>query len=75
MKGGERMEPTMGRHVRYKSFGSPGGEHKSVERVAIITEVVDEETVHLCVLNPTGMFFNLNVSRGHNPGEWEFPKF
>lgn len=66
------MKPTVGRIVYYKSYGTPNGEYKSEERAAIITGVVDDETVHLCVLNPTGMFFNLNVKQGPNPGQWDW---
>lgn len=43
------MKPTVGRIVHYQSYGTPNGEFKSEPRAAIITGVVDEETVHLCV--------------------------
>ncbi|MFP7287998.1 hypothetical protein SFC15_17425 [Shouchella clausii] len=66
------MNPTVGRVVYYKSYGTPNGEYKPENRAAIITGVVDEETVHLCVLNPTGMFFNLNVSKGSEGGQWDW---
>jgi hypothetical protein len=66
------MKPTVGRIVYYKSYGTPNGEYKPEQRAAIITGVVDDETVHLCVLNPTGMFFNLNVKRGQNSGQWDW---
>ena len=67
------MKPTVGRTVHYQSYGTPKGEYKSEPRAAIITEVVDDETVHLCVLNPTGMFFNLNVKQGNAGGQWNWP--
>jgi hypothetical protein len=67
------MEPTVGRTVHYQSYGTPGGEFKSEPRAAIITGVVDSETVHLCVLNPTGMLFDLNVKRGSKGGQWDWP--
>ncbi|MFS8214811.1 hypothetical protein [Paenibacillus sp. S29] len=67
------MKPTVGRTVHYFSYGTPGGEYKSQARAATVTEVVDDNTVHLCVLNPTGMFFNLNVKKGHGPGQWNWP--
>lgn len=51
------MQPSVGRIVHYQSYGTPGGEFKSQPRAAVITEVVNDETVHLCVLNPTGQFF------------------
>ncbi|MNW38164.1 hypothetical protein D3C74_152230 [compost metagenome] len=59
--------------MHYQSYGTPKGEYKSEPRAAIITEVVDDETVHLCVLNPTGMFFNLDVKQGNDGGQWNWP--
>jgi len=67
------MKPTVGRIVHYQSYGTPGGEFKSEPRAAIVTGVVDEETVHLCVLNPTGQFFNQNVKQGNGGGQWNWP--
>jgi hypothetical protein len=65
------MRPSVGRIVHYVSYGTPGGEYKSECRAAIITETLDfapgswEESrageVGLCVLNPTGQFFNRGV--------------
>lgn len=74
------MKPTVGRVVHYQSYGTPGG-----ERAAIITAVArqpdypgDEEemyTVSICVLNPTGMFFNEGVpfAPDPTPGHWNWP--
>ncbi|SCW86247.1 hypothetical protein SAMN04487970_107715 [Paenibacillus tianmuensis] len=67
------MQPSVGRIVHYQSHGTPGGEYKSEPRAAIITGVVDETTDHLCVLNPTGQFFNLDVKHGDGPGRWSWP--
>jgi hypothetical protein len=73
--------PSVGRVVHYKAYGTPGGEHKSVPRAAIVTEVVDIQPVngtaivHLAVVNPTGLFFNLNVKQGDGPGQWNWPPF
>jgi len=55
--------PSVGRIVHYVSYGTPGGEYTSQCRAAIVTEVVPNEPdgveiVSLCVLNPTGIFFN-----------------
>jgi hypothetical protein len=33
------MQPTIGRIVHYMSYGTPGGEHKSECRAAVVTEV------------------------------------
>lgn len=67
------MKPTVGRIVHYLSYGTPGGEYQSEARAAIITAVHPDETVDLCVLNPTGMFFNRNVWQGNKPGQWQWP--
>jgi hypothetical protein len=69
------MNPTVGRLVYYKSYGSPGGEFQSEERAAIITAVHSETEVSLCVINPTGFFFNLSVKQGPGPGQWDWMPF
>jgi hypothetical protein len=57
------MKPSVGRIVHYVSYGTPGGEYKSECRAAVVTEVQDDPqaSVGLCVLNPTGQFFNRAV--------------
>lgn len=79
------MVPTIGRVVHYHAYGTPGGEFKSVPRAAIITDVkarpghegVEDETgyeVHVCVLNPSGIFFNkVPYAREPIPGCWTWP--
>jgi hypothetical protein len=82
------MKPTVGRIVHYVSFGSPVREdgsqaYESECRAAIVTEVPEgvenPQTVGLCVLNPTGMFFNRTVPH-HDGGEtlaggtWHWPE-
>ncbi|MXQ55775.1 hypothetical protein [Shimazuella alba] len=62
------MKPTVGRIVYYKSYGTTGGEYGSEDRASIITGIVDDITVHLAVLNPTGLFFNTNVKQGDSGG-------
>lgn len=68
------ITPTVGRIVYYKSYGTPGGEYKSEDRAAIITRVHTPECVDLCVLNPTGMFFNTSVmySNENQGGTWDW---
>lgn len=66
------MKPTVGRIVYYKSYGSPGGEHKSEDRASIITRVHNDTCVDLCVFNPTGMYFNTSVVQGQNGGQWDW---
>jgi hypothetical protein len=75
------MQPSVGRVVHYVSFGTPGGEYGKECRAAIITEVpAGTETpqgIGLCVLNPTGMFFNRTVVHdegGTSGGTWHWPE-
>jgi hypothetical protein len=67
------MIPSVGRIVHYQRRGSADGVHKSEPSAAIVTAVVDAETVHLCVLNPEGMYFNRDVKQGDEPGQWQWP--
>lgn len=73
--------PSVGRIVHYVSHGTPvrldGTQAYTQEcRAAIITEVdaEDPSIVGLCVLNPTGQFFNRGVTRDegdeHSDGRW-----
>lgn len=69
------MKPSVGRIVHYQSYGTPGGEYLPEPRAAIVTEVIHEGTVSLCVLNPSGMFFNQRVEFASEPtpGCWNWP--
>jgi hypothetical protein len=69
------IKPTVGRIVHYQSYGTPCGEHLSHPRAAMVTEVIDDETVGLVVFNPTGLYFNGNVpfSSERLPGHWSWP--
>lgn len=70
----------VGRVVHYVAYGTPKGEFPAnVHRAAIVTEVEDKEKgiVGLCVLNPTGMFFNLHLQYSADtniPGTWHWPE-
>jgi len=81
------MIPTVGRLVHYQAYGTPGGEYPSIERAAVVTAVEPhykpirdgspeeaEYKVSLCVLNPTGQFFNQDVpySAEPKPGHWNW---
>lgn len=70
----QSFKPSVGRIVHYISYGTPNGEHKSELRAAIITAVHSHEVVDLCVLNPTGMYFNQKVSKGTEGGMWTVPE-
>lgn len=75
--------PSVGRTVHYVAYGTPGGEFPAgVCRAAIVTEVPltgDEQTratIGICVLNPTGLFFNRGIPyhEGKHPGTWHWPE-
>jgi hypothetical protein len=93
----EQQKPSVGRVVHYVAYGTPGGEFPAgVCRAAIVTEVpppqgnpaepdVDLRVVaSLCVLNPTGQYFNPAVpyhegemvhgKRVLLPGTWHWPE-
>lgn len=70
------MKATVGRTVHYQAYGTPGGEYKAEPRAAIVTEVLpDTGAVSLCVVTPTGTFFNRGVpySETPKPGHWNWP--
>lgn len=81
--------PSVGRVVHYVAHGTPVREdgtqaYPPACRAAIITAVKDPAgdagggIVDLCVLNPTGLFFNQDVSyvhAGHRVGgTWHWPE-
>jgi len=78
-----QAKPSIGRTVHYQSYGTPGGEYLPAPRAAIITSVEppmqkeDGLSVSLCVLNPTGLFFNESVdfSPEPKPGHWNWPPY
>jgi hypothetical protein len=74
------QKPSVGRIVHYVSYGTPGGEYTQECRAAIVTEVPPDadglQTLGLCVLNPTGQFFNRAVpfdDGGETPGKPNCP--
>ena len=70
-------KPSVGRIVHYVAYGTPGGEFPAgICRAAVITEVEDpviwdgdhvtslpqgSPRVGMCVLNPTGLYFNRGI--------------
>lgn len=83
---------TVGRIVHYVSHGTPvqpdGSQaFESCCRAAIVTAVGTDGAASLCILNPTGMFFNEDVPHAedkmvpighyeeyHRPGTWHWPE-
>jgi hypothetical protein len=76
------QQPSVGRIVHYVAYGTPGGEFPAgVCRSAIVTEVEtkpDGETLtSLCVVNPTGLFYNRWLKQdeqGRVAGTWHWPE-
>lgn len=85
------QKPSVGRVVHYVAYGTPGGEFPAgVCRAAMITEVdpprgnpgepdvpLEIDSVGICVLNPTGLFFNRHIPHdeaGKRPGSWHWPE-
>lgn len=70
-------KPSVGSDVHYVSYGTPGGEYSSVCRAAIVTQINDDGTVGLAVMNPTGMFFNTSIMGDFTEktgGTWHWPE-
>lgn len=67
------QRPSVGRIVHYVSYGTPGGEYGKECRAAVVTEVRHDgpslrgPVLSLAVLNPTGMFFNQDVTQHEAP--------
>ena len=73
------MRPSVGRIVHYVSYGTPGGEYASECRAAVVTQAdgVPPDRVALCVMNPSGLFFNEAVDHdedGKSGGTWHWPE-
>lgn len=75
--------PSVGRVVHYVAYGTSGGEFPSgMCRAAVVTEVelkagIDEWLVSVCVLNPTGLFFDrwlIQDEKQKAPGTWHWPE-
>lgn len=76
-----RQVPSVGHQVHYLAHGSADRTTYAagVPRAAIVTQVLNpgdpESAVGLAVLNPSGMFFNLEVPFGTAPGCWMWPEY
>ena len=77
----QQQKPSVGRMVHYVAYGTPGGEFPAgVCRAAVVTEVFPlsgSDNASLCVLNPTGQFFNTGIEHDEKtkkPGTWHWPE-
>jgi hypothetical protein len=77
------QQPSIGRIVHYRSFGTPNGEFVPECRAAIISEVdlPNLGRIGLVALNPTGMFFHSLADGGveyaesaTTGGSWHWPE-
>lgn len=73
--------PSIGRIVHYMARGSADGVFPPTCRAAVITDldktVLDLEYVSLCVLNPSGIFFDQQIAHDEDrktPGSWHWPE-
>ncbi len=75
------QQPSLGRIVLYQRHGSPNGEHASEPSPAVVTKVFPPfdgepgQRVGLCVINPTGIYFQDVVlyDPAGGPGTWRWP--
>lgn len=85
-------KPSVGRIVHYVAYGTPGGEFPAgVCRAAVVTEIENPSSwsgdhvvtlphgsphVGVCVLNPSGLFFNREIpyDEAKKPGSWHWPE-
>lgn len=69
---------SVGRVVHYVAYGTPKGEFPSnVCRAAIVSQVGEGDRAGVVVLNPTGLFFNVDIphdEEGKAPGSWHWPE-
>lgn len=62
---------SVGDTVLYVAYGTPNGEYTpGAYRAAIVTEVIDQQTVNLFVVSPHGVHFPQKVKHGDQPGGW-----
>lgn len=72
------QQPTVGRIVHYVSRGSADGVFPATCRAAVIAAVDDDGCISLCVLNPSGIFFDGDIQQDESDhahgGTWHWPE-
>lgn len=70
-----KIKPTVGRMVYFKTRGSLDGVFPPRDFAAIITRVYENTNVSLASFGETGIRFELNVTQGQEPGQWDWMPF
>lgn len=65
--------PTVGRIVMFKTRGSLDSVFPPRDFAAIITRVYDNNVVSVASFGETGIRFEISVSQGDQPGQWNWP--
>ena len=66
--------PTLNRHVNYVARGSLDGKFPPKNRAAIVTDVYEDGTFGIIVLNPQGIFFDtVEFDPTKKPGTIHWP--
>ncbi len=73
--GTNKILPTVGRVVYYKSRGSADGIYPPTDFASIITNVHSEYLVDLVTFSPSGIRFEQNVEQGGAVGHWDWMPF
>lgn len=73
--GPSKVLPTVGRMVYFKTRGSLDGVYPPTDFAAIITKVYPDNVVSLATFGEAGMRFEIQVSQGQEPGQWDWMPF
>ena len=73
------QKASVGRIVHYEALGSADGRFPVGEcRAAVVTAINEDGSLAMCILNPTGMYFNQSVNQNamekKQGGVWHWPE-